>query len=139
VQRHVRGQAKNRFVSGTLYGTAGRPSTILRQVFFGFWSMGPAMTGYPVYRERNRFNGCLLDHWQVIIKQIVKKFFVGCIKGYQYLISPLFPPSCRFTPTCSDYAIQAIETHGVLRGVVLALWRILRCHPFAKGGHDPVR
>lgn len=73
------------------------------------------------------------------IHQIVKKFFVYAIKGYRYLISPLFPPSCRFTPTCSEYAIQAIEYHGVFRGLLYALWRILRCHPFAQGGHDPVR
>ncbi|WP_337833418.1 membrane protein insertion efficiency factor YidD [Desulfoprunum benzoelyticum] len=61
------------------------------------------------------------------------------VRGYQYLISPLFPPCCRFTPTCSAYAIQAIEKYGVFRGSFLSLRRILRCHPFSEGGYDPVR
>ncbi|MGW8160310.1 membrane protein insertion efficiency factor YidD [Desulfoprunum sp.] len=61
------------------------------------------------------------------------------VRGYQYLISPLFPPCCRFTPTCSAYAIQAIEKYGVFRGSFLSLRRILRCHPFSAGGYDPVR
>jgi len=60
------------------------------------------------------------------------------IKLYQKYISPLKPPSCRFTPTCSNYAIEAIERFGVLRGLVLSVWRILRCNPYNKGGEDPV-
>ncbi len=60
------------------------------------------------------------------------------IKTYQRLLSPLFPPSCRFTPTCSAYAVTAIERHGVLRGGWLALKRIGRCHPWNPGGFDPV-
>ncbi|PKL84406.1 MAG: membrane protein insertion efficiency factor YidD [Ignavibacteriae bacterium HGW-Ignavibacteriae-3] len=63
---------------------------------------------------------------------------IHLIKGYQKLISPLFPPSCRFYPTCSEYAVQAITKHGVLRGTLKAAWRILRCNPFNKGGFDPV-
>ena len=57
---------------------------------------------------------------------------------YRACISPLTPPSCRFTPTCSQYAIEAIEKYGVLKGGLLAVWRILRCNPFSKGGYDPV-
>jgi putative membrane protein insertion efficiency factor len=60
------------------------------------------------------------------------------LRGYQFAISPLFPPSCRYVPTCSEYAIEAVERHGVLRGAALSLWRLLRCHPFVKGGFDPV-
>ncbi|MBV5317118.1 MAG: membrane protein insertion efficiency factor YidD [Desulfobulbaceae bacterium] len=60
-------------------------------------------------------------------------------KGYQCFISPLFPPACRFVPSCSQYAIEAVEKHGAIRGVLLALWRILRCHPFCRGGYDPVK
>ncbi len=60
------------------------------------------------------------------------------IRGYRYIISPLLPQTCRFTPTCSRYAIQAIENHGTLRGILLSLWRIMRCHPFCQGGYDPV-
>jgi putative membrane protein insertion efficiency factor len=61
------------------------------------------------------------------------------IRAYQLLISPLFPPVCRFTPTCSQYAIDAIKCHGPVRGFFMALWRILRCHPFSDGGYDPVK
>ncbi len=57
---------------------------------------------------------------------------------YQWAISPLLPPSCRFTPTCSEYAIEAILTHGLIRGGWLAVWRLLRCNPWTAGGHDPV-
>lgn len=63
---------------------------------------------------------------------------VVSIEAYQRLISPLFPPSCRFTPTCSNYALQAIERHGLLKGGWLALKRIGRCHPWNPGGYDPV-
>jgi uncharacterized protein len=61
------------------------------------------------------------------------------LRGYKYAISPLFPPSCRYVPTCSEYAMDAIAYHGVLRGSLFAVWRLLRCHPFSKGGLDPVR
>ncbi|MEK6790961.1 MAG: membrane protein insertion efficiency factor YidD [Deltaproteobacteria bacterium] len=60
------------------------------------------------------------------------------IFAYKKLISPFLPPSCRFYPTCSDYARGAIEEHGVFRGVMLAASRLLRCHPFHPGGYDPV-
>ena len=60
------------------------------------------------------------------------------IRGYQLAISPLLGPSCRFYPSCSHYAIEAIETHGSLRGVWLTIKRISRCHPWHEGGFDPV-
>ena len=60
------------------------------------------------------------------------------IWGYRIFLSPLFPPACRFTPTCSQYALEAVEIHGALKGSWLALKRILRCHPFNPGGFDPV-
>lgn len=60
------------------------------------------------------------------------------LRGYQRWISRWKPPMCRFTPTCSQYAIEALETHGVARGTLRASWRLLRCHPFARGGYDPV-
>jgi len=63
---------------------------------------------------------------------------VGFLRGYQYLISPLLGNHCRFYPSCSHYAIEAIETHGVVRGTRLALRRLLRCHPWHPGGYDPV-
>ncbi len=69
----------------------------------------------------------------------MKRFFVALIRGYQKYISPLFPPSCRFQPTCSQYAIEAIQKYGVFKGGAMAIWRILRCNPFGKGGYDPVK
>jgi putative membrane protein insertion efficiency factor len=60
------------------------------------------------------------------------------IRFYRRFLSPLKPPMCRFKPTCSQYAIEALEVHGVVRGTLLAVWRILRCQPFARGGFDPV-
>ncbi len=63
---------------------------------------------------------------------------IGLIKGYQWLISPLLGPRCRFWPSCSHYAIEALRTHGPFRGSVLAGRRILRCHPASAGGIDPV-
>lgn len=60
------------------------------------------------------------------------------IRVYQRVISPMFPPTCRFMPTCSNYALTAIERHGVVRGGWLALKRVGRCHPWNPGGYDPV-
>ena len=60
------------------------------------------------------------------------------IRFYQKFISPLTPPSCRFTPTCSQYAIEAIRKHGPFKGLALAVWRILRCNPWGGSGYDPV-
>ena len=60
------------------------------------------------------------------------------LRAYKWAISPMFPPACRYTPTCSEYAMEAIERYGVLRGGLKAVARVLRCHPFVKGGYDPV-
>jgi putative membrane protein insertion efficiency factor len=60
------------------------------------------------------------------------------IRFYQKFLSPLKPPTCRFTPTCSNYAIQAIRKHGPFKGLALAVWRILRCNPWGGSGYDPV-
>ena len=70
---------------------------------------------------------------------MIAKLFVALIRGYQRFVSPMLPPSCRFVPSCSQYAIDAIELHGPVRGAVMALLRLLRCHPFCHGGYDPVK
>lgn len=69
----------------------------------------------------------------------MKVALIFLIRGYRLFISPLLPPSCRFTPTCSEYAMEAIGKYGALRGVYMGVRRILRCHPFHAGGYDPVR
>lgn len=61
------------------------------------------------------------------------------IRVYRRYISPMLPASCRYTPSCSLYTLQAIEKYGLLRGGLMGTWRLLRCHPFSKGGFDPVR
>ncbi len=63
---------------------------------------------------------------------------VAPIRVYQKLLSPLLGERCRYYPSCSEYAAQAITKYGILRGLVLAVWRLLRCNPFSRGGHDPV-
>ena len=60
------------------------------------------------------------------------------VRAYQRFLSPALPRRCKYHPTCSAYAVQAIESYGILRGAVLAVWRLLRCNPFSHGGHDPV-
>ncbi len=73
------------------------------------------------------------------MRSLIKKALVFLIKTYQATISPRFSHgSCRYYPTCSQYALEAIEIHGVFKGSLLAIWRILRCNPFSKGGYDPV-
>jgi putative membrane protein insertion efficiency factor len=64
---------------------------------------------------------------------------VSLLKFYKATVSPWLPPSCRFVPTCSEYACEAIQRHGALRGSAMGLRRLLRCHPFHSGGYDPVK
>lgn len=69
----------------------------------------------------------------------MKFLTIYILRGYKLLISPMLPPSCRFVPTCSEYAADAISKYGFLKGSLLSIKRILRCHPFAAGGYDPVQ
>jgi len=61
------------------------------------------------------------------------------LEWYQKYLSPLLPASCRFEPTCSEYAREALRKYGLWKGLLLSLWRVLRCHPYARGGYDPVK
>ena len=72
------------------------------------------------------------------LKQILTLPIVFLVKVYQYIISPIFPASCRYTPTCSTYMLDALKEWGVLKGTFLGLKRILSCHPWGGHGHDPV-
>ena len=67
-----------------------------------------------------------------------KTWLIGLVRFYQRRLSPKKAPCCRFTPTCSVYAIEALERHGAFFGLLLAVWRVLRCNPLCKGGYDPV-
>ncbi len=69
---------------------------------------------------------------------MIRAVLIGLVKGYRLLLSPWLGSACRFTPTCSAYALQALEDHGALAGSYLAAARIARCHPWCHGGHDPV-
>jgi len=69
----------------------------------------------------------------------MRTILVSLLKFYKATISPWLPPSCRFVPTCSEYACEAIQRHGALRGSAMSLRRLLRCHPFHSGGYDPVK
>ena len=81
----------------------------------------------------------------MMLQNVIKKFFkwlalplILLIKIYQLLISPLFPPSCRFSPTCSEYSLEALKKYGILKGGWLGFRRIIRCHPWGGSGYDPV-
>ncbi len=73
------------------------------------------------------------------IVSIPRRLLLLVVRGYQLFISPLLPPSCRYTPTCSQYAILALKKYGALKGIILTTHRILRCNPWGGHGHDPPR
>ncbi len=70
---------------------------------------------------------------------MIGRFLIWIIRGYRKFISPMLPPSCKYIPTCSQYAMDAVAKYGPFRGSLMAAWRILRCNPFSKGGYDPVK
>ncbi|MCK4414240.1 MAG: membrane protein insertion efficiency factor YidD [Candidatus Eisenbacteria sp.] len=88
-------------------------------------------TGTPRSLPARRPKLTTLDTW-------VSRGLMGIVQFYQHLVSPLFPPSCRYSPSCSCYAREALRKHGVWRGGRLAVSRLARCHPFSAGGWDPV-
>ena len=73
-----------------------------------------------------------------MLKKILIFPFVFLVKTYQNIISPLFPPTCRYTPTCSEYSIQSLKKYGLIKGVYLSIKRIVNCHPLGGSGYDPI-
>jgi putative membrane protein insertion efficiency factor len=69
---------------------------------------------------------------------MITKFLMSAVVFYKKYISGMLPPSCRFTPTCSEYMYEALQKYGAAKGLALGVWRLLRCNPFCKGGYDPV-
>ena len=72
------------------------------------------------------------------MNQWAKFVTLQLLRAYKWAISPLLPPACRYVPTCSEYAMEAVERYGAVCGGWMAFWRILRCHPFSRSGYDPV-
>lgn len=79
-----------------------------------------------------------LDRLPASIESVLRRSMIAIVRGYRMVLSPWLGSACRFTPTCSAYALEALDTHGAYVGARLAAWRILRCHPLCAGGHDPV-
>ncbi len=78
-----------------------------------------------------------MTFWLRQLAAIPSLLMIGMVRGYQFLISPLLGPRCRFTPTCSQYFIESVKKYGALRGSLRGMWRICKCHPFHPGGDDP--
>jgi putative membrane protein insertion efficiency factor len=72
------------------------------------------------------------------MNQALRSTVAALLRAYKWAFSPLLPPACRYVPTCSEYAMEAVDRYGVVRGGWMAAWRVLRCHPLVKGGFDPV-
>ncbi len=72
------------------------------------------------------------------MNQIPRTVVLLLLRAYKWAVSPMFLPACRYVPTCSEYAMEAVDRYGAVRGGLMAVWRVLRCHPLAKGGLDPV-
>jgi putative membrane protein insertion efficiency factor len=72
------------------------------------------------------------------IRKAVRRFLIFLVRVYQLILSPYLGRQCRFIPTCSNYFIEAVEKHGSIHGGAMGVWRVLRCHPLAQGGYDPV-
>ncbi len=93
-----------------------------------------------VAKQFNPFGStpCTPTFVKITLFAMFKRLLILPIRFYQRFISPMLPPACRFTPTCSQYAVEAIQKHGALKGLYLAIRRILRCHPWGGSGYDPV-
>lgn len=93
--------------------------------------MGPERAGHKSMTGETWAEATIVSAWP-------ERLVIGVLAGYKRFVSPRLPSSCRFYPSCSDYAREAVERHGLLRGISLAAWRLLRCQPLSQGGLDPV-
>ena len=71
--------------------------------------------------------------------QLPRRFLIGLVRVYQMIIAPHLPPTCRYTPSCSSYSVQALQKYGAVKGTILSVWRVLRCNPWGGHGYDPPR
>jgi putative membrane protein insertion efficiency factor len=104
-------------------------------------SPGGATPGTARLCDRRQDTPAAADAQEPAVPQaptLAARLLIVPVLGYRRFISPLLPPACRFAPSCSEYAVQALRTHGAVRGVWLAMRRLARCHPFNPGGYDPV-
>jgi hypothetical protein len=90
--------------------------------------------GGPFPPDRSGLSAC-----GFALLHLPRRFLVLLVRLYQVSLSPLLGRQCRFSPTCSEYFIQAVRAHGAVRGAIMGIWRVLRCNPFGKGGYDPVK
>lgn len=86
----------------------------------------------------NTYNKIISNPFFLLIRKLMIFPFIILIKLYQFSISPYIPDSCRFSPSCSNYSLEALNTHGIIKGIILSVWRILRCNPWGGHGYDPI-
>ena len=108
------------------------PKKSLRTVEFSVL-LGEVSRAFEVIAQKMR-SGDIGGPWRLRADAVVL-----LLRVYKWLVSPWLPPSCRYVPTCSEYAMEAVERYGAVRGSWMAMMRVLRCHPFVKGGYDPVQ
>jgi uncharacterized protein len=80
----------------------------------------------------------LAGAFKSVMNELPRKSVLYLLRVYKWALSPLLPAACRYVPTCSEYAMEAVDRYGAAHGGLMAFWRLLRCHPFARGGYDPV-
>jgi uncharacterized protein len=92
----------------------------------------------PEGRERNTLDRTHVPCFFTTMRNLPQRAVLLLLRAYKWALSPILPPACRYVPTCSEYAIEAVERYGAMRGGLMSAWRLLRCHPLVKGGLDPV-
>jgi len=107
-------------------------SVLVTRAFFNHWQPKIAQLEVSSFATSNNKRHNRLS-------ELTASTLIKIIRFYQKFVSPFLPKTCRFYPTCSHYSIEALEKKGLIKGILLSIWRIIRCNPFSKGGYDPVR